>query len=63
MSKKEVYICDICGKHAGSDYGWRRVKRFLFHHEITGGKDVCRECLEQLRAMREANMMADRKEE
>lgn len=59
---KNVAICDVCGKQIQNG-GFRYIMRFIFHIEFTGCEVICTECFEQLKAMREANIMAERKEE
>lgn len=58
------YVCDICGKkeQCPRAHSWRRIQRFIFHYELEC-RFICSECLEQLKAMREANMIVERKEQ
>ena len=60
--KRETYICDICGQRINTPY-WYKARKFVFHKAINGYHDICRDCWEQLKAMREANIAAGRKEE
>jgi len=63
--KREIHTCDICGQTISTYYMYK-VKSFVFHKEIYGMgdfyKEICRECWDQLKAMREANIMSGRKE-
>ena len=62
MSRKMVYRCDTCGEviQSGTIY---RLQYCFFHVEIGHKKHVCEDCLEQLKAMREANILAERNDE
>jgi hypothetical protein len=60
--KHEIHTCDICGQTIDT-YFWYKVRKFVFHKEINEHADICKDCLGQLKAMREANLMAERKEE
>ena len=60
--KHEIYTCDICGQTIDTHIFYR-VKKFVFHKEINGCDEICKDCWKQLEAMRQANIMAERKEE
>lgn len=64
MGIVEYYVCDICGKKEqySKAYNWKWIRRRIFRYEI-GCDYICNECIEQLKAMREANMMVERKEQ
>lgn len=63
MSREVTYRCDICGnvyEHADV----QRIRRLVFHVEIDyRAQYICDECYEQLKELRKANIMAERKEE
>lgn len=60
--KEVFYTCDICGQIINTNMFYR-VKKFVFHKEINGCDDICKDCWKQLYAMRQANIMAEGKEE
>ena len=60
--KRETYTCDICGQLIDTPYFYK-VRKFVFHIAINGHHDICEDCWEQLKAMREANLTAERNEE
>ena len=64
--KREIHTCDICGQTI-NNYSSYKVKSCIFHREIYGIShsygEICRDCWDQLKAMRQANIMAERKEQ
>lgn len=63
MSKEITYRCDICGNVYGIG-DVQRIHRLVFHVEIGyRAQYICNECYEQLKELRKANIMAERKEE
>lgn len=64
MSREITYRCDICGNIYGNDGYVQRIRRLVFHVEIDyRAQYICNECYEQLKELRKANIMAERKEE
>lgn len=56
--KETIYYCDFCGNK--SKYPWK-VRRYIFKVTI-GSDELCDDCYEQLKELRKANLMLQRKE-